>query len=146
MISWTAAENAVSYNIFRNDEETALANISTTSYVDMNGAEGDTYYIVTVCQYGESDPSESVQAIQTGIDGSNISVEIYPNPASDKFMIECEGMTTIEIFNVVGQSMGMIDVNSNAISVESSTWTSGVYSIRITTDTAGTIVKQIIKQ
>ena len=146
LISWTAAENAVSYNIFRNNEETALANVSTTSYVDMNGAEGDTYYIVTVCQYGESDPSESVQAIQTGIDGSNISVEIYPNPASDKFMIECEGMTTIEIFNVVGQSMGMIDVNSNAISVESSTWTSGVYKVRITTENAGTIVKQIIKQ
>ena len=146
LISWTAAENAVSYNIFRNDEETALANISTTSYVDMNGQSGDTYYIVTVCQYGESDPSESVQAIQTGIDGSNISVEIYPNPASDKFMIECEGMTTIEIFNVVGQSMGMIDVNSNAISVESSTWTSGVYNVRITTENAGTIVKQIIKQ
>ena len=146
LISWTAAENAVSYNIFRNDEETALANISTTSYVDMNGQSGDTYYIVTVCQYGESDPSESVQAIQTGIDGSNISVEIYPNPASDKFMIECEGMTTIEIFNVVGQSMGMIDVNSNAISVESSTWTSGVYKVRITTENAGTIVKQIIKQ
>ena len=146
LISWTAAENAVSYNIFRNDEETALANISTTSYVDMNGQSGDTYYIVTVCQYGESDPSESVQAIQTGIDGSNISVEIYPNPASDKFMIECEGMTTIEIFNVVGQSMGMIDVNSNAISVESSTWTSGVYKVRITTENAGIIVKQIIKQ
>ena len=146
LISWTAAENAVSYNIFRNDEETALANISTTSYVDMNGQSGDTYYIVTVCQYGQSDPSESVQAIQTGIDGSNISVEIYPNPASDKFMIECEGMTTIEIFNVVGQSMGMIDVNSNAISVESSTWTSGVYNVRITTENAGTIVKQIIKQ
>ena len=146
LISWTAAENAVSYNIFRNNEETVLANISTTSYVDMNGQAGDTYYIVTVCQYGESDPSESVQAIQTGIDGSSISVEIYPNPASDKFMIECEEMTTIEIFNVVGQSMGMIDVNSNAISVDSSDWTDGVYSIRITTENLGTIVKQIIKQ
>ncbi len=146
LISWTAAENAVSYNIFRNNEETILANISTTSYVDMNGQEGDTYYIVTVCQYGESDPSEGVQAIQTGIDGSSISVEIYPNPASDKFMIECEGMTTVEIFNVVGQSMGMIDVNSSAISVDSSDWTNGVYNIRITTENSGIIVKQIIKQ
>lgn len=146
LISWTAAENAVSYNIFRNNEETVLANISTTSYVDMNGQEGDTYYIVTVCQYGESVPSEGVQAIQTGIDASSISVEIYPNPASDKFMIECEGMTTVEIFNVVGQSMGMIDVNSSAISVDSSDWTNGVYNIRITTENSGIIVKQIIKQ
>jgi gingipain K len=146
LISWTAAENAVSYNIFRNNDETALANVSTTSYADMNGQEGDTYYIVTVCQYGDSNPSESVQAIQTGIEGSSISVEIYPNPASDKFMIECEGMTTIEIFNVVGQSMGMIDVNSSAISIDSSEWTNGVYSVRITTENAGIIVKQIIKQ
>jgi len=61
-------------------------------------------------------------------------------------MIECEEMTTIEIFNVVGQSMGMIDVNSNAISVDSSDWTDGVYNIRITTENSGTIVKQIIKQ
>ena len=144
ILSWTAAENAVSYNVFRNNE--SIANISTTSYADSNGAEGDTYYIVTVCQYGESDPSVSVQATQSGIDGSSISVEIYPNPASDKFMIECEGMTTIEIFNVVGQSMGMIDVNSNAISVDSSDWTNGVYNVRITTENSGIIVKQIIKQ
>ena len=112
----------------------------------MNGRENDSYYIVTICTYGESDPSESVVAIPTAIDETSISVEIYPNPASDKFMIECEGMTTIEIFNVVGQSMGMIDVNSDSISVESSAWTSGVYSVRITTENAGTIVKQIIKQ
>ena len=146
LISWTAAENAVSYNIFRNDETTPIANIPSTQYVDMNGRENDSYYIVTICTYGESDPSESVVAIPTAIDETSISVEIYPNPASDKFMIECEGMTTIEIFNVVGQSMGMIDVNSDSISVESSAWTSGVYSVRITTENAGTIVKQIIKQ
>ena len=144
LISWNAVENAVSYNVFRNNE--TIANISTTSYADMNGQEGDTYYIVTICQYGESDPSESIQAIQTGIDETSVSVEIYPNPASDKFMIECEGITTIEIFNVVGQSMGMINVNSSAISVDSSDWTNGVYSVRITTENSGIIVKQIIKQ
>ena len=146
LISWAAAENAVSYNIFRNNDETALANISTTSYVDMNGQQGDTYYIVTICQYGESDPSESVQAIQTGIDGISISVELYPNPTDGKFMIECDEMVTVEIFNLVGQIVERVEANSNAITIDASAWTNGVYNVRITTDNASIIVKQIVKQ
>ena len=145
VISWTAAENAVSYNIYRNGETTVLANVLTTSYVDMNGTVGDSYQVVTICQNGVSDPSESVEAV-TGIDESSISVELYPNPTDGKFMIECSEMTTVEIFNMVGQSIGMIEVNSDTVSIDASAWTSGVYSVRITTENSATIVKQVIKQ
>ena len=146
MLSWTAVENAVSYRIFRNDETTAIANETSTSFVDLNGEEGDNYYIVTICQNGVSDPSEPVTAISTSIDTNSISVELYPNPTDGKFMIECNEMTTVEIFNMVGQSIGMIEVNSDTVSIDASAWTSGIYSVRITTENSTTIVKQIIKQ
>ena len=146
LLSWTATENAVSYQIFRNAETTPIANIPSTSYVDMNGQEGYTYYIVTICHYGESDPSESVQAIPTGIDVNSISVELYPNPTDGKFMIECNEMTTVEIFNMVGQLVETIETSADAMTIDASAWRPGVYNVRITTENSNTIVKQIIKQ
>ncbi|MBO4876345.1 MAG: T9SS type A sorting domain-containing protein, partial [Bacteroidales bacterium] len=146
VISWNAAENAVSYNIFRNNETTALANVLSTSYVDMAGNAGDRYYVVTVCQYGESDASDEVEAIPTAIEENSISVELYPNPTDGKFMIECDEMATVEIFNLVGQIVERVEVSSNAITVDASAWTSGVYNVRITTANASIIVKQVVKQ
>ncbi len=146
LISWDAVENAVSYNIFRNNETTALANVLSTSYVDVNGNAGDRYHIVTVCQYGESDASDEVEAIPTSIDENSISVELYPNPTDGKFMIECNEMATVEIFNMVGQIVERVEVSTNAITVDASAWTSGVYNVRITTSNASIIVKQVVKQ
>ena len=145
LISWNASENAVSYNIFRNNETTALANVLSTSYVDVNGNAGDRYHIVTVCQYGESDASAEVEAIPTSIDENSISVELYPNPTDGKFMIECNEMATVEIFNMVGQIVERVEVSTNAITVDASAWTSGVYNVRITTSNASIIVKQVVK-
>ena len=146
LISWNAAENAESYNIFRNDETSVLANVASTSYVDVNGNAGDRYHIVTVCQYGESDASDEVEAIPTSIDENSISVELYPNPTDGKFMIECNEMATVEIFNMVGQIVERVEVSTNAITVDASAWTSGVYNVRITTSNASIIVKQVVKQ
>ena len=133
VLNWNAAENAVSYNIYRNNGNTILANIATTSYIDLNGNVGDSYRIVTVCQHGESESSESVTATPSGIDENSISVNLYPNPTNGSFMIECNGMSSIEVFNMVGQLVKQIDVNTDKTSIDASTWAKGVYSIRIAT-------------
>ncbi len=146
LISWTAVENAISYNIFRNDETTAIANVVSTSYADMNGSEGDVYYIVTICQYGESDPSESVEAIVTAIEESVISASIYPNPTAAQFTIECDDMQMVEIFNTIGQMVDRIEANGNEIKVDASNWTAGIYNLRITTVKSDILIKQLIRQ
>ncbi|MBQ2077577.1 MAG: T9SS type A sorting domain-containing protein, partial [Bacteroidales bacterium] len=38
------------------------------------------------------------------------------------------------------------EVSTNAITVDASAWTSGVYNVRITTSNASIIVKQVVKQ
>ena len=144
LLNWTAAENAVSYNIFRNGS--SIANVTTTSYVDLNGEVNDSYYIVTVCQNGESDASATVTATPSGIDENSISVSLYPNPTNGSFTIECESMTTIEVFNMVGQLVKQIDVNTDKASIDASAWAKGVYSIRIATADSNIVVKQLIKQ
>ena len=144
LLTWTAAENAESYLVYCNGVLTTTT--STTSYFDIAGGIVE-YYIVTNCGNNNlSEPSDPVTAIPTSIDTNSISVELYPNPTDGKFMIECNEMTTVEIFNMVGQSIGMIEVNSDTVSIDASAWTSGIYSVRITTENSGIIVKQIVMQ
>ncbi|MBO4615509.1 MAG: choice-of-anchor J domain-containing protein, partial [Bacteroidales bacterium] len=144
VINWTAAENAVSYNIFRNGS--SIANVTATNYVDLTGEVNDSYYIVTVCQNGESDASATVTATPSGIDESSISVSLYPNPTNGSFTIECESMTTIEVFNMVGQLVETIETSTDATTIDASAWAKGVYSIRIATANSDIVVKQLIKQ
>jgi len=61
-------------------------------------------------------------------------------------MIECNGMSSIEVFNMVGQLVKQIDVNTDKTSIDASTWAKGVYSIRIATADSNIVVKQLIKQ
>lgn len=147
VISWDEVENAVEYQVYRGTETTPIATVQTTSYIDAGATEGETYYVITICQYGESDPSEEVIAHPSvDIESAIIEINMYPNPTNGFFTIECANIETVEIFNTVGQHISTMNVAGDSIQIDASRWTPGVYNVRITTNNEGVIVKQIIRQ
>ncbi len=133
VLSWETAENAVSYDIYCNGNRISTA--SATSYIDLQGHEGDTYYIITNCANGgTSDASESATAIVTGISEVENNIAIFPNPANDILNItSSETISEIEIVNTLGQVVYRVEVNSDNAVCDVNELASGVYVVKIHT-------------
>lgn len=81
------------------------------------------------------------------LDGSNsidnintIDVSVYPNPATDIVNIVADNINSIEVYNVIGARIMLINNNFNNINV--SALSSGSYVFKITTN-EGVVVKKI---
>lgn len=143
VLAWEAAENAVSYDIYCNGNRISTA--STTSYIDLQGHEGDTYYIITNCANGgTSDASESATAIVTGISEVENNIAIFPNPASDIVEISAtQNITRIEVVSAAGQIMHETEVNEESVSINVKNLPSGTYFVRIFSN-SNVIVKKLV--
>ncbi len=131
VLTWNAAENATSYEVYRNGER--IATETNTSSVDLQGHEGDTYYIITNCANGgTSDASETATAIVTGISEVENNIAIFPNPANDILNItSSEIISEIEIVNTLGQVVYRMEVNSDNAVCDVNGLASGVYVVKI---------------
>lgn len=71
------------------------------------------------------------------------SVTIFPNPVQKSIQIEAAlEVVLIEIYDVLGKQIAL---EKNSTTIDASTFASGIYLARITTE-AGTITKRIVKQ
>ncbi len=130
VLSWTAAENAVSYDIYRNGERIA-SQIGTTA-IDPEGHEGDTYYIISDCEFGTSDPTESITAQITGIAETATQTTLFPNPANNILNISSsETISCIEFVSITGQVISRIEVNGETAICNIENLAQGMYFVRI---------------
>lgn len=82
---------------------------------------GQTYY----------GPETTFQTWMEGVDELENSVKLYPNPTNNILNVEGDGMSSIEVYNAVGQRVMKQEVNGNKAQVNTQSLNSGVYFIRI---------------
>lgn len=123
--------------------------------VEIDTPDGD--YTVRVSHKGTLDAGEQVvSVIISGLENidvvlstpSNTLVEaaIFPNPATNELNVQAlTTITNVEIMNLLGQSMGVYEVNSNNAKLDVSSLKSGAYFVRVTIDNASKVYKFIKK-
>ena len=73
-------------------------------------------------------------------------VTIYPNPAKETVSIVAEGLQSVVIYNLLGQSVETKVTNKERHCVfNTSTYSSGIYVVKITTDKGITTEKLMIR-
>lgn len=144
-LTWNIAENANSYNIYRDGTEIAN-NINKPFFTDENLEIGNYLYKVTSnCEIGESDFSNEAHAEIVSINELNSRFNIFPNPANHELTIEGENIESIAIYNVVGQLIKNIKVtDSSSQKIITSSFENGVYILRITTKNGSMISEHIV--
>lgn len=81
-----------------------------------------------------------------GIDDVAVQeASLYPNPAQGFVTVEAEGMRSVEVVNLMGQTVSRIRVNGNKTNIDLQKLPNGVYFIRIETSES-TVVKKLIKK
>ena len=140
------------YYIFRKDGDgeyrrIKLCGASAVSYTDNSVQEEGYYYYRLYAYYGELDCTSSpanrkyrpnefelhVYYSPTGVDENEASVKVYPNPAKGIVMVEAEGMTSVSVYNALGQRVLERSIEGNQTRLELQGAEPGLYVIRITT-------------
>lgn len=146
-LAWEPVFEAISYNIYRNG---VLINefIPNNSAVD-HAIEPNNRYCYTVssvCVDGESEQSEPECVDVVSVNEFETNFNIYPNPAKEVLFIESDFLIQkVLIFNVTGQLIYHSLHGEKSLSVNLSDWNSGLYFIRILTE-SGMITKKLIVQ
>lgn len=110
--SWTWSEGS-----------TGVSNTIAALNLYPNGqdAEPDSYFVdnVSFHEYG------------LGLTESKQTINVYPNPTKNKFSINAEQNSMIEIFNALGESVKSLSAKNSPSVVDCSNWKKGLYFIKI---------------
>ena len=153
IITWNVAENALSYNVYRDGK--FVINVGNPTYTDKE-LEYDTKYCYTVTSVNgneESNHSEMVcvKTLGESIEELTSSLLLYPNPVNDKLYIETQTLTltqtlTIEIYDIYGRCQVTETPSHQAcLVVDVTDLKSGVYFVKIVTS-EGETVKRFVKK
>lgn len=90
---------------------------------------------VPICPVGVSSP-----------DGQNNSIQLYPNPATDRILVAIpkdHSQTVIEVFNAIGERVLTQKSNSSQTTFDCSSFARGIYLVKITTATK-TLTQRVV--
>ena len=76
-------------------------------------------------------PETTFQTWTEGVNELESSLKLYPNPTSGVLNVQGEGMSSIEVYNTVGQRVMTQEVNGNTAQVNTESLNNGMYFIRI---------------
>ncbi len=151
-LHWTEPEpgstgNLLGYYIQKNGE-LLQEFFEITEYVDNEVEFFQTYEYVVIAVFDDNCESAcaplSVEVIPDAVLEYSKEAKVYPNPAKDMLHVEGAGLTQVEVFNIMGQSVMNINENFEAIGI--SHLQNGIYFIRIKTTEGEKTVKLVIEK
>ena len=164
-LKWEAPEphdGLTGYYLYRKEGDgeyhrIKLLNASALTYTDNSmSQEGDCFYRL-YAYYRDLDCTSSpanriyhpnefelhVYYSPTGIDENEALVKVYPNPTKDVVTIEAEALTSVAVYNSLGQCVLMKETTGNQAVVDMHDNAPGLYLLRIATG-SGTISKHLV--
>jgi hypothetical protein len=117
-------------------------------YVDNEVEFFQTYEYVVIAVFDDNCESAcaplAIELIPDAVPEYSKEAKVYPNPAQNMLHIEGTGLTEVEVFNIMGQSI--LNINDNIETVDISHLKNGIYFIRIKTTEGEKTVKIVIKK
>lgn len=125
-----------------------LLGSSATSYTDNTATVEGVYYYRLYAYYRDIDctsapatakdnPNQFYLSVYYSLDGitehGNITVNVFPNPADQSLEVEAEGMTQVAVYNMLGQQVYKSLSDSNKLNVNVSSWSEGIYLMKVQT-------------
>ncbi len=93
---------------------------------------GSTYYATQTVDGCESLPFPVKIAIVTSVDGNQLPLRYFPNPAKENLTISLDRpMNDVIVKNMMGQTVHSINVNSNTVEIGLGSFACGIYLIQV---------------
>jgi hypothetical protein len=86
-------------------------------------------------------PSQYIEVLSVGVNEAAVSsLNIYPNPFANEFVIEAAATTQISVMNAMGEVVLSRTINGRT-SIDASSFSAGIYFIR--EETSGAVMKLV---
>ncbi len=122
--------------------------METPEYLDTEVEFFETYEYVVIAVFDDNCESAcaplSIEVIPDAVTEYSKEAKVYPNPAQNMLHVEGAGLTEVEVFNIMGQSVLNINENFEAIGI--SHLQNGVYFIRIKNTEGEKTVKLVVEK
>lgn len=93
-----------------------------------------------------NDANTTFQVLSNSIPTKDVAISLYPNPTSSMVNIKAENtIKSTELYDVQGRLIQINKTDSNEVVLDISTYNSGIYFIKVTTD-VGSQIKKIVKE
>ena len=151
-LHWTEPEpgstgNLLGYLIQKNGELLQEL-LEIPEYVDNEVEFFETYEYVVIAVFDDNCESAcaplSVEVIPDAVPDYSKEAKVYPNPAKNMLHVESAGLTQVEVFNIMGQSV--LNINENFGAIDISHLQNGIYFVRIKTTEGEKTAKLVIKK
>ena len=152
-LAWDCNYTPTKFKIYRKDSDAG-------DYVEIGDATGDVheyfdevengthYYKVTAyssaCEsnYAITDDGlDYVAVIVAGTAENSVNARVYPNPTTGNLRVEAQDMSTIMVFNLVGQKVYEDNINGDECVINMKEFGSGIYMVKIQTANGSTTQK-----
>ena len=92
-----------------------------------------------------NDANTTFQVLSNSIPTKDVAISLYPNPTSSMVNIKAENtIKSTELYDVQGRLIQINKEDSNEVVLDISTYNSGIYFIKVTTD-FGSQIKKLVK-
>ena len=89
--------------------------------------------------------SDHVTLSNVSVDENPLAnVKLYPNPASGQMTIEADNLTSVRVYNPIGQFVMEVAANDGSAVLDLSDLQSGIYMVKVCTPT-GTVMRKVVK-
>ena len=148
------------YRKFGEDGEYArikLLGANATNYTDNSATQEGDYYYKLYARYNDLectsapanykwDQNQFYLHVPYSSDGVNelesSSVTIFPNPTTNRFTVEGQGLNHVTVFNTMGQKVYEMSCQGESVDINLNNVEAGVYVVRISTEN-GVVSKPI---
>lgn len=158
-VSWQAPEDRVpqEYHVTRIDmltQDTVVMVVMDVVYEEnyQSGAVDKIYQVTAVYPECESeyaltaDGEDFVRITNVSIEeNAFFNVTIYPNPTSGQLSVEAEAMTSVSVYDLVGQCLMQKSAEDGQATIDMSQLQNGIYFIKVNTAN-GSAVQRVVKR
>ena len=109
-----------------------------------------TFVLVAVYPECESEPALTANGEnfiyltnQSVNEQSLLNAQLYPNPTTGQLTVEMEGLTEVEVYNLVGQCLLRQVVSEGTAIIDMSALQNGVYMVKVSAN-SGTVMQKVV--
>ena len=134
------------------NDTTILTGLTETVYESIYAIDGTDKIFQVKAVYPEceseyaltADGDDFVRLTSLSVEENTVAAKFYPNPTNGQLTVAAEEMTTVSVYNSIGQCVMEVAAKDGVALLDLNGMQNGIYMVRVRTS-AGSVMQKVVK-